>query len=257
MKQIEEAYLFSQKCEEVDKILRKYYNQPLIPKAKRNRVCCGENSDEEAPESNNTNVETTNAPVDGINFIILTSDSEDETNKQIDTESKENEQIDNNEEIPVAAQKETDPNLGKYKCKKCDIYFPVFHQLKEHYRKPEHTDQTTKVCEICSKVVRYRNFCKHMSSHKNSARYCCEFCGRYFNNDSNLLRHRNIHLGIKPYLCDICGRKFTQSSAMKAHRRIHTGEKPYICPICGKTFHSNTTLNGHVQMHKRRDGKFV
>lgn len=52
-------------------------------------------------------------------------------------------------------------------------------------------------------------------------KYKCEFCGKRFKFQSNLVVHRRTHTREKPYKCTICDHACTQSSKLKRHMKIH------------------------------------
>ena len=49
----------------------------------------------------------------------------------------------------------------------------------------------------------------------------CEFCGKCFQFQSNLIVHRRSHTGEKPYKCGACPHACTQASKLKRHMRTH------------------------------------
>lgn len=62
---------------------------------------------------------------------------------------------------------------------------------------------------------------------KNSNQECteknreCEYCGKKFRFQSNLIVHRRTHTREKPYKCTICDHACTQSSKLKRHMKTH------------------------------------
>ncbi len=49
----------------------------------------------------------------------------------------------------------------------------------------------------------------------------CEFCGKTFKFQSNLVVHRRSHTGEKPYKCHLCDHACTQASKLKRHMKTH------------------------------------
>ncbi|XP_038047541.1 B-cell lymphoma/leukemia 11A-like [Patiria miniata] len=54
----------------------------------------------------------------------------------------------------------------------------------------------------------------------------CEFCGKTFKFQSNLIVHRRSHTGEKPYKCQLCDHACSQASKLKRHMKTHTNKPP-------------------------------
>ncbi|CAI9575856.1 unnamed protein product [Staurois parvus] len=93
-------------------------------------------------------------------------------------------------------------------------------------------------------------------------RFVCRFCGKRFQNNSNLIGHeREFTQERKPFECPECGKSFSQKANLTTHQRLHTGERPFVCITCGKGFAQKINLLTHEQTHakkkKKMDGKHV
>lgn len=57
--------------------------------------------------------------------------------------------------------------------------------------------------------------------HTQSKVKSCEFCGKIFKFQSNLVVHRRSHTGEKPYKCHLCDHACSQASKLKRHMKTH------------------------------------
>ncbi|KAF3842429.1 hypothetical protein F7725_024380 [Dissostichus mawsoni] len=98
---------------------------------------------------------------------------------------------------------------------------------------------------------------------------CCEFCGKAFKFQSNLIVHRRSHTGEKPYKCHLCDHACTQASKLKRHMKTHMhkssspntgksedGLSTASSPEPGTSNHLGTRITaGDVKMGRRRRKK--
>lgn len=80
----------------------------------------------------------------------------------------------------------------------------------------------------------------------------CEFCGKAFRFQSNLVVHRRSHTGEKPYKCHICNHACTQASKLKRHMKTHMNKSP------GSTVSENTSIESTSSTpdSKQGNGKY-
>ena len=60
---------------------------------------------------------------------------------------------------------------------------------------------------------------------------------------------------MKTWSCEFCGKAFRFQSNLIVHRRSHTGEKPYKCPICRHSCSQASKLKRHMKTHQSNNGK--
>lgn len=164
----------------------------------------------------------------------------------------------------------------RYKCTDCEKSFGFLKQLQFHFHQT-HIRQETNPCMDYDKLKSIESLplrkkagekpylfvdnkkigaaevgiIQHQGIPARNLQHKCTYCGKGFQQRSNLTRHMRIHTGEKPYTCTECEKSFNQSSTLRSHQRCHTGEKPYRCPECGKCYSRLSYLSQHKKTHKR------
>lgn len=107
-------------------------------------------------------------------------------------------------------------------------------------------------CEICSKVLKYKNsLVRHYRSHSSEKLFECSICNLKLTQYQNLIAHMRIHTGEKPFPCPVkgCIRLFRQRSNLNCHIRKHSGKRPFKCPLCERTFFTISEQKVHERVH--------
>ncbi|XP_067635905.1 zinc finger protein 570 [Eurosta solidaginis] len=121
---------------------------------------------------------------------------------------------------------------------------------KSSTKKEKSINSSTKICEVCGNVYKYKHaLIAHMRRHNNDRQFGCELCDKAFVSNVELRRHMRVHTGQKPYPCSYCDRRFSDFGSRRKHERTHTGERPYRCPNCPKSFAYAHVLTVHLRTH--------
>ncbi|XP_070201735.1 zinc finger protein 35-like isoform X1 [Littorina saxatilis] len=132
-------------------------------------------------------------------------------------------------------------------CKACSLVFPSTEELNKH-RKKVHYNNTTFLCEWCSKTFTNRsNFICHTRIHTGEKPYKCEHCPSAFMESTKLKIHLAKHSGVKAYACDKCPKSFPYRSGLMTHMKIHIGDKKYKCEQCPAAFLLPLGLRNHMR----------
>lgn len=152
---------------------------------------------------------------------------------------------DSNGDISKATQLDD----GSWECEICGKVLKYKNSLVRHYR--SHSSKKLFECSICNlKLSQYQNLIAHMRIHTGEKPFQCTVkgCLRFFRQRSNLNCHMRKHSRNKPFECTICKRAFFTISELKIHERIHTGIKPYPCHFdgCLQTFREKRQMIAHA-----------
>ncbi|XP_078507026.1 uncharacterized protein LOC144767485 [Lissotriton helveticus] len=117
-------------------------------------------------------------------------------------------------------------------------------------------------CRLC--FVNAYDFQRHKQKHHNpfngrgfsekatireSGRFQCPGCSRFFESDLSLRVHRCRGIRKKLHKCSICGMQFKYPYYLARHYATHTKVKPFQCNICLKSFRRLTHLTRHYLIH--------
>ncbi|XP_041983004.1 zinc finger protein 501-like [Aricia agestis] len=106
-------------------------------------------------------------------------------------------------------------------------------------------------CDICGKVLSTKSNLKaHKACHSDQRPYKCTECPASFKAYSALFQHRRIHTGETPYHCEFCSKRFARRTGLVNHIKVHKGEKQHKCPLCNKCFTQKSQLITHMKRHK-------
>ena len=133
-------------------------------------------------------------------------------------------------------------------CPICNKYFRGPDDLRIHMRIHENKRYA---CEICGMQIRTLSVLKkHLLKHSGGENdLICEFCGKQFQGNANLLNHKKTHVDRRDYKCDFCNKIFRQKNTLKSHTRSHLGIKMFACSVCNMRFGTRSHLKNHIETH--------
>lgn len=156
--------------------------------------------------------------------------------------------------------------LGKIKCKDCDVSVLSVAALEVHRRK--HTGERPYECPHCRKgFTREPNLTRHLKQHiigrKQYVRKVklekftpvqCVTCGLLLKSQSVMKIHALTHTGQRPYPCESCHKTFTTKGCLKRHVETNHLEpsqriRRFICEMCGRSFYRKAEIIAHIRTH--------
>lgn len=160
------------------------------------------------------------------------------------------------------------------RCAKCDALCQSIMSLQLHSLQI-HNQCCLFKCIDCEKIVStYRSIVRHMRSHNNSLRHCCEYCNKVFLRTSQLNIHKvKYHKDIYKTKCTYCGTSFKTEDELKEHKSIFFNSSKRIsknvkvvtdekqsnckCDLCDKVFKNRQNLYQHRVLHTERSRNFA
>lgn len=236
LRELENAYKFRRKCQEVDKQYRNNTAQAI-----KVEIQTEENHINDAKELvvSRTDMEELDTHFD--------DNDNDLDNKalQNDTKTKARKLI--RKEPPKMMRKKKKIKKQKYEYLKiCEICGKHTKNLISHL--DMHASGKFYSCSVCDKKFKFKSgLIIHKAVHDPTPRKTCEVCGKTFHILAQYRRHFVYHANERKYECETCGKRFNTLDILRVHTRTHTDERPFSCPECGKTFRTA----GCVSRHKR------
>ncbi|XP_069056633.1 uncharacterized protein [Pleurodeles waltl] len=122
-----------------------------------------------------------------------------------------------------------------YRCISCRLCFVNAYDLQRHKQKHHNP-------------FNGRAFSEKATA-RESGRFQCPGCSRFFDSDLSLRVHRCRGTRKKLHKCSICGMQFKYPYYLARHYATHTKVKPFQCNICLKSFRRLTHLTRHYLIH--------
>ncbi|GBP30125.1 Zinc finger protein 729 [Eumeta japonica] len=241
-KQLENAYKFRRKCQEVDKNF-KSRNRNVI----QIKIEAIDNENSQAGLLKSAKIEKT--------IDTSTIFSEFDTTDFDDAQSFE--ETANGKPSPLTiAKPKARRSIMKKERKKydyarmCEICGKKTKNMKSHM--DTHAEGKFYKCDQCDKRFKFKSgLVIHKSSHNPTPRKTCEVCGKAFHILSSYRKHFVYHANERKYSCETCGKCFNTKDILTVHMRMHTDERPFSCPECGKNFRTAGCVSRHKKIvHK-------
>ncbi|CRK97364.1 CLUMA_CG010755, isoform A [Clunio marinus] len=145
-----------------------------------------------------------------------------------------------------------------FECSLCAFRSLIEDELKNHLFSHESEFNNTKVivCIKCSYTINdFRTLELHSSIHNEILTHRCVKCGKKFAYGDKLLRHLKRYKYC--YTCDLCGHLERLKGSMEDHMCVvHKKDLTFLCPFCGITEKSNEGLKCHIKRNHEVNKKF-
>ncbi|XP_055376225.1 transcription factor grauzone-like [Condylostylus longicornis] len=140
----------------------------------------------------------------------------------------------------------------KFKCNYigCDKIYASRPSLNSHI---QHVHKvTTKVCDLCGKILHSDNFHKHMRKHSIVAneKVECHICNSLLGKKYIKTHLKNHEEANMDHVCPTCGKNSPNRKALYKHiYEVHRLKKSHPCTVCKKSFKSKDLLTQHLPVH--------
>ncbi|RWS12494.1 zinc finger protein 616-like protein [Dinothrombium tinctorium] len=154
-----------------------------------------------------------------------------------------------------------------FTCIQCQLSFEHWSSMAGHLWRLHSLDMELYKCEHCS----YRTYSSsvleniHKRIHFAERNFICDFCGKAFKNQKQLINHKVRHKNsadpskrasengvtkTRTHQCPICSRVFNDSRPLRIHMNmVHHKLRPYICSHCNHSAASRSALRTHLRSH--------
>lgn len=231
LRELENAYKFRRKCQDVDKQLRctpKQIKVEIVDKQEQNQTQDDPKEEHDIHEADE--IEVTFEP---------------DTSETVDERQKNKSKLKLKKEKIIERRKKIRKLKYDY-WKICEVCGKHTRNLVSHL--DTHATDKLYSCDVCDKKFKFKSgLVIHKAVHDPTPRKTCEVCGKTFHILAQYRRHFVYHANERKYGCETCGKRFNTLDILKVHYRTHTDERPFSCQECGKTFRTA----GCVSRHKR------
>ncbi|XP_053611090.1 uncharacterized protein LOC128675603 [Plodia interpunctella] len=238
---LDTAYKFRLKCQEIDKLFRNHTQQIKIE-------VLDKIEDDPAKDYNNTKEEYGGDDLGDMDFEDIISL---EPSKKAKVVKKEK----------VMRRKKGPKKLRYDYWKICEVCGKHTRNLISHL--DMHAEGKAYSCNVCDKTFKFKSgLLIHKAIHNSTPKKTCPVCGKTFHIMAQFRKHFVYHANERNFECETCGKRFNTLDILRVHNRMHTGERPFKCPECDKTFrtagcvsrhrrivHRGTKLSTQIQCH--------